>query len=39
MNNQNVVGWFEIYVENMERAKVFYSNVFNMASLWTYLMK
>ena len=28
MNNQNVVGWFEIYVNDMERAKVFYSNVF-----------
>lgn len=28
MINQNVVGWFEIYVEDMERAKVFYTNVF-----------
>lgn len=28
MVKQNVVGWFEIYVEDMERAKRFYSQVF-----------
>lgn len=28
MKNQNVVGWFEIYVEDMKRAVHFYSNVF-----------
>jgi len=28
MNKQNVVGWFEIYVEDMERAKDFYTHVF-----------
>lgn len=26
----NAVGWFEIYVENMERAKKFYQSVFNV---------
>lgn len=25
----NIVGWFEIYVEDMPRAKVFYESVFN----------
>ncbi|OFZ46913.1 MAG: lactoylglutathione lyase [Bdellovibrionales bacterium RIFOXYB1_FULL_37_110] len=31
-NNQktNVVGWFEIYVENMNRAKRFYESVFRV---------
>lgn len=28
MRETNVVGWFEIYVEDMDRAKDFYSNVF-----------
>lgn len=28
MIKQNVVGWFEIYVDDMERAKEFYTNVF-----------
>ncbi|HNQ27961.1 MAG TPA: VOC family protein [Aquaticitalea sp.] len=28
---QNVVCWFEIYVNDMERAKKFYSNVLNVA--------
>jgi len=27
-SNTNSVGWFEIYVKNMERAKKFYENVF-----------
>lgn len=26
--NSNAVGWFEIYVQDMERAKVFYEGVF-----------
>ena len=26
----NPVGWFEIYVENIDRAKVFYESVFNV---------
>lgn len=26
----NPVGWFEIYVNDMERAKIFYENVFNI---------
>jgi uncharacterized protein len=26
---QNPVGWFEIYVQDMERAKAFYEQVFN----------
>lgn len=25
---ENIVGWFEIYVDNMERAKKFYESVF-----------
>jgi predicted enzyme related to lactoylglutathione lyase len=28
MMKHNVVGWFEIYVEDMERAKEFYAHVF-----------
>ena len=28
MRDTNVVGWFEIYVEDMDRAKNFYSKVF-----------
>ncbi len=28
MKDSNVVGWFEIYVDDMERAKAFYSSVF-----------
>jgi len=27
---KNAVGWFEIYVENMERAKTFYQSVFGV---------
>jgi predicted enzyme related to lactoylglutathione lyase len=27
---KNPVGWFEIYVENMDRAKVFYEAVFKV---------
>ena len=26
---KNAVGWFEIYVDNMDRAKTFYEKVFN----------
>lgn len=29
MKNSNVVGWFEIYVDNMERAASFYEKVFD----------
>lgn len=29
MMSSNPVGWFEIYVNNMERAKVFYETVFS----------
>lgn len=28
--SNNPVGWFEIYVQDMERAKAFYENVFNV---------
>jgi len=28
--NTNLVGWFEIYVQDMSRAKAFYSNVFDV---------
>ena len=28
--NNNPVGWFEIYVQDMGRAKAFYENVFNV---------
>lgn len=28
MNSKNPVGWFEIYVDDMNRAKNFYGNVF-----------
>ena len=28
--NNNPVGWFEIYVEDMERAKAFYEKVFDV---------
>lgn len=28
MSTQNVVGWFELYVSDMERAKKFYETVF-----------
>jgi uncharacterized protein len=27
--NENPVGWFEIYVEDLERAKQFYETIFN----------
>ena len=30
MNNANPVGWFDIHVSNLERAKKFYETVFNM---------
>src|ERR1043166_411129 len=30
MNERNIVGWFEIYVQNMDRAKAFYEAVFNV---------
>ena len=29
--NHNPVGWFEIYVKDMERAKKFYESVFNVS--------
>lgn len=29
MNNSNPVGWFDIHVANLERAKTFYEKVFN----------
>ena len=28
--NRNVVGWFEIYVQDIDRAKAFYQNTFQM---------
>ena len=28
--NRNAVGWFEIYVQDMERAKAFYENTFQV---------
>jgi len=28
--NRNAVGWFEIYVQDMERAKAFYQNTFQV---------
>lgn len=28
--NRNVVGWFELYVQDMERAKAFYQKVFEV---------
>ena len=34
--NNNVVGWFEIYVDDMQRAKTFYdieNNLFGLHSL------
>ncbi len=30
MSNVNPVGWFDIHVSNLERAKKFYETVFNM---------
>ncbi|MGL4630800.1 MAG: VOC family protein [Leadbetterella sp.] len=30
MANVNPVGWFDIYVSNMDRAKTFYETVFNL---------
>lgn len=30
MSERNIVGWFEIYVQDMERAKKFYESVFNL---------
>jgi predicted enzyme related to lactoylglutathione lyase len=29
-SNRNVVGWFELYVQNMERAKAFYEKTFEV---------
>lgn len=29
-NKENIVGWFEIYVEDMARARKFYETVFNI---------
>ena len=29
--NRNVVGWFELYVQDMERAKAFYQKTFQVA--------
>ncbi|HEY2711174.1 MAG TPA: VOC family protein [Chthoniobacterales bacterium] len=29
-SNRNVVGWFEIYVQDMERAKAFYQSTFEV---------
>jgi uncharacterized protein len=29
MKNVNPVGWFDIYVSNLDRAKKFYETVFN----------
>jgi predicted enzyme related to lactoylglutathione lyase len=28
--NRNIVGWFEIYVQDMERARAFYQNTFQI---------
>ena len=30
MTTNNPVGWFEIYVQDMQRAKAFYENVFGL---------
>lgn len=30
MTNSNPVGWFDLYVSNMDRAKKFYETVFNL---------
>jgi len=30
MRNSNTAVWFEIYVDDMERASKFYENVFNV---------
>lgn len=44
--NRNVVGWFELYVQDMERAKAFYQNTFEVTlerlespgiELWAFL--
>jgi uncharacterized protein len=46
--NRNVVGWFEIYVQNIDRAKAFYQNTFQMTlerlqspdiELWSFPMQ
>jgi predicted enzyme related to lactoylglutathione lyase len=29
-NNRNLVGWFEIYVQDMQRAKAFYEHTFQL---------
>ncbi len=30
MNNRNMIGWFEIYVDDIEKAKRFYQDVFQI---------
>jgi predicted enzyme related to lactoylglutathione lyase len=46
--NRNPVGWFEIYVQDMERARAFYQNTFQVTlerldspepELWTFPMQ
>ena len=46
--NRNPVGWFEIYVQDMERAKAFYQNTFQVTlehlesgglELWAFPMR
>ena len=47
MNEQNVVGWFEIYVQDMSRARKFYEAVFEVQltklpagiEMWAFPMK
>src|SRR5262245_16809463 len=48
MSDHNVVGWFEIYVQDMNRAKKFYETVFNVrltelpspvVKMWAFPMK
>src|SRR2546421_6940306 len=47
-SNRNPVGWFEIYVQDMERARAFYQNTFRMTlerlespglELWAFPMR
>jgi predicted enzyme related to lactoylglutathione lyase len=48
MNEHNIVGWFEIYVQDMNRARKFYETVFNQKltelpspaiKMWAFPMK
>jgi predicted enzyme related to lactoylglutathione lyase len=48
MSEHNIVGWFEIYVQDMNRAKKFYENVFQVklqelpspvVKMWAFPMK